>query len=203
MFFLLSRSLIVAVGVWFAPCSYAQGLPGDTPPVNSYYSNGMLRQQIEQTRTRRTERSYYPSGVMQQETVFAMDGDKAVRERDVMFAPTGVMLREQRWLAGEPLLDIEFLTTGVLRSKREYSGLGMTRELRVQTYYASGVLATEERYAAPSGTQKLFPIGIQKTFDTSGRPQEEKIYDLSGKLVSERQWSVTGELLSIPSTTRP
>lgn len=175
--------------------SQAQGLPGDAPPVNSYYGNGMLRQQIEQTRTRRTERSYYPSGVMQQETVWVMDGDKAIREREVSFAPTGVMLREQRWVAGEPLLDIEFLVSGVLRSRREYSGLGTTRELRVQTYYASGVLATEERYAAPSGSSKLTPIGLQKTFDTSGRPQDEKTYDLQGKLMSERRWSATGELL--------
>jgi antitoxin component YwqK of YwqJK toxin-antitoxin module len=188
---------LLLLSVTMTSAIQAQGLPGDAPPVNSYYGNGMLRQQVEQTRTRRTERSYYPSGVMQQETVFAMDGDKPVREREVVFAPTGVMLREQRWQAGEPLLDLEFLSSGVLRSKREYSGLGATRELRVQTYYASGVLATEERYAAPSGasTSRQMPIGVQKTFDTSGRPQEEKTYDLHGKLLSERRWSATGELL--------
>jgi antitoxin component YwqK of YwqJK toxin-antitoxin module len=175
----------------------------DAPPVNTYYSTGMLREQVEQTRSRRVERSFFATGVMQRETTYAMNGDQPVREREVTFAASGVLLREQRWAGAEPVLDTEFLASGVLRSKREYSGMGPTRELRVQTFYASGVLATEERYAAPSGSSQLTPIGVQKTFDQSGRPIDEKTYDAQGRLVSEQRQAANGEWTSPASPTSP
>lgn len=165
----------------------------DAPPTHRYHSNGSLREQVEQTRSRRVERAFYPSGVMQRETSFAMNGDTPVREREVSFAPTGVMLQEQRWVGGELALHTEFLASGVMRSKREYTGLGPTRELRVQTFFASGVLATDERYAAPSGSSQLTPIGLQKTFDISGRPLKETTHDLQGRVVSEREQGPNGE----------
>ena len=174
----------------------------DSPPVNTYFSSGSLRSQVEQTRSRRVERSFFVTGVMERETTYAMNGDQAVREREVVFAPTGVMLKEQRWVGGEPTLDNEFLASGVLIRKREYHGLGSTRELQVQTFYASGVLASEERYAAPSGSGQLTPIGVQKTFDNSGRPLTEKIHDLQGRLVSERQRSGNGEWLTVAPSPR-
>lgn len=186
----------LVAGLVAAPVALAQ-TPGassvDPQPVNQYHSNGSLREQVLQTRSRRTERGFYPTGVMERETAYAMNGNQPVREREVSFAPTGVMLREQRWVNGEPVLDTEFFASGVLHSKREHSGLGSTRELRVQTFFASGVLATEERYAAPSGGGQLTPIGVQKTFDTSGRPLKETTHDLQGKVVSERQRGPNGE----------
>lgn len=187
-----------------APMVHAQPAAGvlDAPPVNTYDSQGLLREQVEQTRSRRVERVFFGTGVMQRETVYAMNGEQAVREREVVFAPTGVMLREQRWVGGELSLDNEFLASGVMRSKREYTGLGPTRELRVQTFYSSGVLATEERYAAPSGSSQLTPIGVQRTHDSSGRLLQESTHDLQGRLVSQRQRSAQGDGL-LPVTPNP
>ncbi len=162
------------------------------PAGSVYYPNGMLKQQIEQSRSRRIDRSYYPSGVLQREQIWAMNGTVHVKERDVSFSPSGVTLREQRWAAGEPVVDLEYLVSGLLISRKEYTGMGSTRELLVQNYFASGVLASEERFAVtPRGTQH--PIGAQKKFDVSGRPVSEQVYDEHGKLVEDKLRNALGE----------
>ena len=162
-----------------------------------YYPGGGLQQQIEQSRSRRTERSFYPSGVMQRELVWAMNASKHVLERDVEFASSGVMLREKRWLNGEPVSDLAFSVSGMLIGSKLYTGMGPTRELLVQDYFASGVLASEQRFAAPVG-DKQRPIGAQKKFDTSGRLISERVFDEQGKLVSEKAWNASGELMPAP-----
>jgi len=67
----------------------------------------------------------------------------------------------------------------------------------VQDYFASGVLASEQRFAAPVG-DKQRPIGAQKKFDTSGRLISERVFDEQGKLVSEKAWNASGELMPAP-----
>ncbi len=172
--------------------------PDTTAPAGSrYYPGGALQQQIEQSRSRRTERSFYPSGVMQRELVWAMNASKHVLERDVEFASSGVMLREKRWLNGEPVSDLAFSVSGMLIGSKLYTGMGPTRELLVQDYFASGVLASEQRFAAPVG-DKQRPIGAQKKFDTSGRLISERVFDEQGKLVSEKAWNASGELMPAP-----
>lgn len=167
-----------------------------TPAGSTYYPNGMLKQQIEQTRSRRIDRSYYPSGVLQREQVWAMNGTVHVKERDVTLSPSGVTLREQRWAAGEPVVDLEYLISGLLISRKEYTGMGTTRELLVQSYFSSGVLATEERFAVtPRGTQH--PIGMQKKFDVSGRSISEQLYDEHGKLLEDKIRNASGELVPV------
>lgn len=166
--------------------------PEVPPPGTQYYSNGMLREQVEQTRSRRVQRSFYPSGILRQERVWAMDGLTPIPEREVEFSAAGVLLRERRWAAGAPVVELEFQANGQLISKKEYSGAGATRELQVQTFFSSGVLASDERYAVPP-TGAPRPIGTQRRFSASGLPQSEQVYDENGRLTQERQWSPSGE----------
>jgi len=167
-----------------------------TPAGSTYYPNGMQKQLIEQTRSRRIDRSYYPSGVLQREQIWAMNGTVHVKERDVTLSPSGVTLREQRWAAGEPVVDLEYLVSGLLISRKEYTGMGTTRELLVQTYFSSGVLATEERFAVTArGVQH--PIGVQKKFDISGRSISEQLYDDHGKLLEDKVRNHSGELVPV------
>jgi antitoxin component YwqK of YwqJK toxin-antitoxin module len=188
---------LLLVGTLALP-AMAQAL---TPPDTSaaaglrYYPNGAIQQQIEQSRSRRTERSFYPSGLMQRELIWAMNGAKHVLERDVEFSPSGVMLREKRWAAGEPVTELEFLISGLLVSRKEYTGMGPTRELLVQDYFASGVLASEQHIAQPTHG-KPYPIGSQKKFDTSGRPISEQIFDEQGKLIEDKVWNAMGQPVS-------
>jgi antitoxin component YwqK of YwqJK toxin-antitoxin module len=176
----------------------AQTLPQpDTSAAagSRYYPNGTLQQQIEQSRSRRIDRSYYPSGVMQRELIWAMNGSKHVIEREVEFSSSGVMLREKRWAGGEPVTELEFLVSGLLVSRKEYIGMGPTRELLLQEYFSSGVLASEQRIAQPPHG-KPYPIGSQKKFDTSGRPIGEQIFDEQGKLIEDKAWNSSGQLIS-------
>ena len=188
----LALVLASALGA-FGPMAIAQSAPAD-PAGTRFYANGQIQSQIEQTRSRRTERAFYPTGVMQHEIVYAMDGAKPIKEREVQFTPAGTMLREQKWVGGEPQLDVEFLASGVLRSRKEYMGLGSTREMVSQSYFASGVLASEERMAVPS-SGKPFPVGVQKSFDASGRLIQERNYDDNGRLVSEKSMGPAGALV--------
>ena len=191
----------LCLAAWLTQPLLAQAAsePDTSAPAGSrFYPGGTLQQQIEQSRSRRTERSFYPSGVMQRELVWAMNVSKPVLERDVTFSSAGVMLREKRWSNGEPVSDLEFAASGMLISSKVYSGLGPTRELLVQDYFSSGVLASEQRFAAPVG-EKPRPIGGQKKFDVSGRLASERVFDEQGKLVSEKAWSVSGELMPAPA----
>ncbi len=183
--------LVLAVGVSAAWPTWAQPLAPDTPSLTRD-AQGVLREQVEQTRSQRTERSFFPTGVMQRETVYAMEGDVPVKVREVSFSAAGVMLREQRWQAGEPVLDVVFFASGVLQSRREITGLGPTREWRVLTFFSSGILSSDERYAAPIG-EAMVPIGLHKTFDASGQPLSERTYDLQGRLLSERLRGPNGQ----------
>ena len=186
---LLAASLVLQLPAQAQPSPELQ-----TPVASTYYPGGLLKQQVEQTRSRRVERSFYPSGVMQREQIWAMNGATPVKERDVTFSSAGVMLHEQRWAAGEPVTDLEFLVTGLLVSRKEYIGMGATRELLVQTYFSSGVLASEERFAVTQrGGQR--PIGAQKKFDTSGRLISERTFDEDGRLTLDKAWSASGELM--------
>ena len=195
-FKLMSLVLVALLGLPVAAQS-AQEPDTSAPAGSRHFSNGMLQHQIEQSRSRRTERSFYPSGVMQRELVWAMNASKHVLERDVEFASSGVMLREKRWLNGEPVSDLAFSVSGMLIGSKLYTGMGPTRELLVQDYFASGVLASEQRFAAPVG-DKQRPIGAQKKFDTSGRLISERVFDEQGKLVSEKAWNASGELMPAP-----
>lgn len=201
MFYLLrTMACLFLIGLAAQPV-LAQSIrvPDTTAPAGSrYYPGGTLQSQIEQNRSRRTERTFYPSGVMQRELVWAMNATQHVLERDVEFASSGVMLREKRWTHGEPVSDLEFAVSGMLISSKVYSGLGTTRELLVQDYFSSGVLASEQRFAAPVG-DKPRPIGAQRKFDTSGRPTSERVFDDQGKLVSEKAWNANGELMPAPA----
>lgn len=190
----LSRTTLAVAAILLLGSNAWGQTPSTAPAGTQHYSNGMLREQIEQTRTRRAERSFYPSGILRHERVWAMDGTTPIPERDVEFSAAGVLLRERRWAAGAPVVDLEFQANGQLISKKEYSGAGATRELQVQTFYSSGVLATEERYAVPPQGQPR-PIGVQKRFSASGLPQSEQTYDEQGRLTQERLWSPSGELL--------
>lgn len=192
---LLRAVTLLAVALLSHTVAGAESAPDAQKPTGShYYPNGMLRQEIEQTRSRRTDRTFYASGVMQRELIWAMNGNTPVMERDVEFSPAGVMLRERRWAAGEPLSDLEFLASGVLASRKDYSGLGSTRELLVQTYFSSGVLSSQQRFALPQrGAPYL--IGIQKKFSTGGHPVSEQVFDERGQLVGEKAWSASGQLL--------
>ena len=173
--------------------------PDTSAPAGSrQYANGMLQQQIEQTRSRRSDRSYYPSGVLQRELIWAMNGKLPVLERDAEFSPSGVMLREKRWANGEPVSDLELTVSGMRISSKLYTGMGPTRELQVQSFFASGVVATEDRYAAPVGG-KQHPIGAQKKFDVSGRLMSERVFDEQGRLLEEKAWNAAGELMPAPS----
>lgn len=168
-----------------------------TPAGSRHYASGMLQQQIEQTRSRRSERSFYPSGVLQRELIWAMNGNVHVLERDAEFSPSGVMLREKRWSNGEPVSDLELSVSGIRISSKLYTGMGPTRELQVQSFFASGVVATEERYAAPVGAKQR-PIGAQKKFDVSGRLMSERVFDEQGRLLEEKAWNTAGELMPTP-----
>ena len=166
-----------------------------TPPGNRTYSNGAPQQQIEQSRSRRTERSYYPSGGIQRESVWAMNGAKHVPERDAEYSSTGMLLRERRWAGGEPVVELDYLSSGMLVKRKEYMGMGTTREMLIQEYFSSGVLSSEERFAVlPGGRQ--FPVGSQKKYGVSGNPLTEKIFDDQGKLVEEKAWNASGQLLA-------
>jgi antitoxin component YwqK of YwqJK toxin-antitoxin module len=195
------KLMSLGVAVWLSLPVAAQSAkePDTSTPAGSrYFSSGTLQQQIEQSRSRRTERSFYPSGVMQRELVWAMNASKHVLERDVEFASSGVMLREKRWANGEPVSDLEFSVSGMLISSKLFTDIGSTRELLVQDYFSSGVLASEQRFAAPLG-DKQRPIGAQKKFDTSGRLIGERVFDEQGKLISEKTWNVAGELMPLPT----
>lgn len=193
---LLSLALVAWLGLPLVAQSAQE--PDTTAPAGTrYFASGTVQQQIEQSRSRRTERHFYPSGVMQRELVWAMNASKHVLERDVEFASSGVMLREKRWANGEPVSDLEFSVSGMLISSKVYTGLGPTRELLVQDFFASGVLASEQRFAWPLG-DKQRPIGSQKKFDTSGRLTGERVFDEQGKLTSEKAWNASGELMPLP-----
>jgi len=190
-------SLVLAAALGLPVMAQTVKEPDTSAPAGSrHYPSGALQQQIEQTRSRRTERSFYPSGVMQRELIWAMNASKHVLERDVEFAASGVMLREKRWANGEPVSDLEYSVGGMLISSKLYTGMGPTRELLVQDYFSSGVLASEQRFAWPVG-DKQRPIGTQKKFDTSGRLIRERIFDDHGKLTSEKAWNAAGELMPI------
>jgi antitoxin component YwqK of YwqJK toxin-antitoxin module len=192
-----SASLLLAASLFMTQPALAQpDSDTQTPQGSSYYPNGMLKQKVEQTRSRRTDRSFYPSGIMQREQIWAMNGSTPVKERDVTFSPAGVMLREQRWAAGEPISDLEYLVSGLLVSRKDYSGMGSTRELLVQNYFSSGVLASEERFSV-SSRGGLHPIGVQKKFDVSGTPISEQVYDEQGKFIEEKVRSSSGQLLPV------
>ena len=194
--FLLSALLAVPV-LAQSPKETVSPAPDTSAPTGTlHYPSGVVQRQIEQSRSRRTERSYYPSGVMQRELVWAMNGSQHVLERLAEFASSGVMLREKRWANGEPVSDLEFSVSGMRISSKQYSGMGPTRELLVQDYFASGVLASEQRFAAPIG-KKPFPIGVQKTFDTSGQPLTEKTFDEQGRLLEEKIRNAAGELAPV------
>jgi antitoxin component YwqK of YwqJK toxin-antitoxin module len=189
-----ARFFWLLVGVLTLPVMAQTLVQPDTSAATGsrYYPNGTLQQQIDQNRSRRIERSYYPSGVMQRELIWAMNGSKHVLERDAEFASSGVMLREKRWAAGEPVTELEFLVSGLLVSRKEYTGMGSTRELLVQDYFSSGVLSSEQRFALPAHG-KPYPIGSQKKFDTAGRPISEQVFDEQGKLTDDKTWNALGQ----------
>lgn len=63
---------------------HAQPLPAEGPTLVRD-AQGQLREQAEQTRSQCTERCFYGSGVLQRETVYAMQGEVPVKERELVF----------------------------------------------------------------------------------------------------------------------
>jgi hypothetical protein len=195
-----------ALGAWAqteGAASASHALPALTAPAGvQNYANGQVQRRIEQSRAQRSERSYFPTSVLQRETVWDMAGKTAVPVRDLQYAASGVLLHERRWACGELVLDAQFLATGVLVSKKEVLGQGPSREMHVQEYVATGVLVREQRLALPANG-KPYPIGVQKQADANGQPVREQQFDEQGRLVEEKTWSATGEVTTTrgPGTT--
>lgn len=162
-------------------------------------AQGVLRQRIEQTRSRRSERNYDAHTVLLRETVWDMDGDRAVPHSDRQYSPAGVLLRERRWACGDLVSDLQYSVHGVLIESLALQGLGRTRERVGQTFSAQGILLSETRQAR--NAQGVWqPVGVQREWDARGQLLRQARYDERAQLLEERHFDRNGQLLPPAST---
>lgn len=163
--------------------------------LDTFRADGKLVLQEESSPASRTERTFAPDGTKRQETQWTMAGTSAVRAREQEFSPTGVLLRERGWHAGELASETVYYLNGQLRRKAEYSGTGPTRVLLMSEYYENGTLSNEGAFAN-TRRYALTPVGVHRRYDIQGNLRSESTYDERGRATRDRNFDESGQLLS-------
>lgn len=160
----------------------------------TFQDNGLPAQQEEVTLTSRVERSFGPNGAKRREVLWAINGGKAVREREQEFAANGALTRERLWIQGELSSESTYYLNGQPRSKARYAMVDNKRLLETREFYDNGVLAAEGRYI-DTGRYAPMPTGAHRRYDMQGRLKSESVYDSRGRIIRERAWDADGNLL--------
>ncbi len=177
-------------------------LEGKRTKYETYYDNGKMQMQQEVSANRRIERRFADDGVKRREIETFVSSETPSRSYKVMeqeFSERGGLVREQRWTNdGMPVSDISYYLNGQPKDKSLFSKEGEVDIRTDSTYFDSGKLATEGKYAMTRTRfrgQSALPVGSHKAFDEKGRVVGESIYDDKGKVTREKSWDENGKLV--------
>lgn len=159
--------------------------------------NGKLAKQEEFSALQHIERTFAADGTKRREVHWNVSGPTPVQEREMEFAPTGVLVRDRRWAAGEPTSEQTYYLNGQLRRKAEYkdTGPGTQRVLAMTEFYNTGTLSSEGAFANTS-RYALTPVGVHRRYDTYGILRSESTYDERGRALRERTFDESGKPLT-------
>ena len=172
----------------------ARYLAGKRIGLDTLRDNGRLVLQEEVSATQRIERTFAPDGAKRRELQWNVTGAEPVRERELEFSPTGVLVRERRWIAGELASEMIYFMGGQLRRTAEYldGGVGTARILAIREYYASGTLASEGSFTNTT-RYALTAVGVHRRYDALGMLRSETTYDDRGRPTRERSFDDAGQ----------
>ena len=149
--------------------------------------NGKLAKQEEVTALQRIERSFAHDGTKRREMQWNVSGANPVQEREMEFSPSGVLVRDRRWAAGELASELTYYLNGQLRRKAEYqdTGPGTPRILVMREFHDNGSVSSEGAFANTS-RYALTPVGVHRRYDSFGKLRSESTYDERGRALRER-----------------
>ncbi|MBC5766160.1 toxin-antitoxin system YwqK family antitoxin [Ramlibacter albus] len=160
---------------------------GSPSSVDLYNERGVLQFKVNlqdglRTRVARLDEQ---GRVRQQEDI-----DPAKQSRRLQqFADSGTLVRDQRWEAGLPVLDVQHYLNGQPRTKTEWKGSQI-----VETGYGDdGRVTTTGTWVSARGGRQ--PTGTHQRFNAAGRLVGESTYDERGRITREKAWDDGGTLL--------
>ena len=170
---------------------------------SDYLTNGVVREQREQSAAGGVERAFAEDGTKRREVQWVTLGgerNRRVTTLDQEFHESGKLVHEKRWKPGERGAELvseqHWFLNGQPRDRTDYV-TSDGRTLRTETtFHDNGKKASEGAWRGPAtGRGETLPSGSHKVWDSDGRLRGESLYDDRGRLTRERTLDEAGQVV--------